>query len=45
MVCGGWVGVGLFELCMYFGVYMCMNINKHATRVDSYLSLQCFSGF
>ena len=24
---------------------MCMNINKHASRVNSYLSLQCFIGF
>ena len=37
---GGWCG-----LCMYLGVHMCMNINKHATCVKSYLSLQCFSGF
>ena len=39
------MGVGWCGLCMYLGVYMCMNINKHATCVNSYLSLQCFSGF
>ena len=40
---GGW-GWGC-GLCMYLGVHMCMNINKHATHVNSYLSLHCFSIF
>ena len=33
---GGWGGVGWCGLCMYLGVHTCMNINKHATRVNSY---------